>query len=359
MASLAIQSFSLLPGAAGTRGSDGAGEAPRPFVVGDENRSLAKLIDRLVRGVHQPQALRGLHPVLLYGPTGCGKSDITGRVAEAYRTGLEPGLVLTMSASDFRRGFAEAGRNLRTSDLRKQFGAARLVVIDDLNRLAVSKTAQEELCLVIDLLAESGGVLLATAPTPLGHVTGIVERLASRFLGGLALEVAWHGAEARAALVRCAAEGAGLRITASAATLLADGLAADPRRLLSAVAELGDRAGDRATIDRKTAQSFLQQQATSEVSFKMIVGAVSRYYRVPIKLLHSGLRKQSVVMARAVAIYLARKLTSMSYERIGQELGGRDHSTVMHNYRRVERGLAKDPLLAAAVTDLTRLLQPV
>ena len=84
---------------------------------------------------------------------------------------------------------------------------------------------------------------------------------------------------------------------------------------------------------------------------------MARYYSLPVRTLRSSSRKAPIVLARAVAIYFARQLTPLSYDEIGRYLGGRDHTTVLHNHRRIEAGLKKDRALRSAIEDLTRLIE--
>jgi chromosomal replication initiator protein len=83
---------------------------------------------------------------------------------------------------------------------------------------------------------------------------------------------------------------------------------------------------------------------------------VARYTNVPQKQLKSASRKQSTVFARAIAVYLAREITGESYDQIGRALGGRDHTTVMHNYKKIAQELTSDVATQEAITDLRRLL---
>ena len=84
-----------------------------------------------------------------------------------------------------------------------------------------------------------------------------------------------------------------------------------------------------------------------------IIAAVARHFGLPQKQLKSQSRRQSIVTARAVAIYLARELAGASYEQIGRALGGRDHTTIIHNYRKIERERSHDPAVQEAIEELT------
>jgi chromosomal replication initiator protein len=110
-------------------------------------------------------------------------------------------------------------------------------------------------------------------------------------------------------------------------------------------------------IDKQHVQAFLNTIIQNHVPcFKDILSVVARYYAMSQKKLKSGSRHKSVVMARAMAVYLARQLSGMSYEQIGQALGGRDHTTIIHNFNKIQRLSAHDLATQQAVADLERIL---
>jgi chromosomal replication initiator protein len=89
---------------------------------------------------------------------------------------------------------------------------------------------------------------------------------------------------------------------------------------------------------------------------RTILQAVSKYCAVPQKLLKSSSRRQSIVQARSIVIYLSRELVGLSYERIGADLGGRDHTTVIHSHRKIERQISNDHLMREAINELKQRL---
>jgi chromosomal replication initiator protein len=108
--------------------------------------------------------------------------------------------------------------------------------------------------------------------------------------------------------------------------------------------------------DTRAAEQTLHSVATAKPSLHEIIAVVCRYFGLPQKQLKSSSRKQSAVTARATAVYLARELTLASYDQIGHALGGRDHTTIMHNYKKVQRDRQTDFATQKAVDELRRIL---
>ncbi|MEM6655569.1 MAG: helix-turn-helix domain-containing protein, partial [Planctomycetota bacterium] len=197
-----------------------------------------------------------------------------------------------------------------------------------------------------------GLIVFATATLPV-DTASLTRPLISRLSGGVVLEIAPLGVESRGELLRQVTETLGCRVSDDALDALAARLPCEPPRLLSAGVELRRRFG--ATIDAADAARFLDDESQGDSPpLKEILAAAARYYGVTQKMLTSASRRQTVVLARAVAVYLARRLTPLSYQEIGRSLGNRDHTTILHNYRRIENSLPKDRPLRSAVEELQR-----
>jgi chromosomal replication initiator protein len=104
------------------------------------------------------------------------------------------------------------------------------------------------------------------------------------------------------------------------------------------------------------AEQLYGARSRQRPTLREIVAAVARYYRIPQAQLKSGSRRQSIVAARAMVIYLARELAAATYEQIGRALGGRDHTTIIHSFRKIEHERSREPALQQAIDELRRTL---
>jgi chromosomal replication initiator protein len=143
-----------------------------------------------------------------------------------------------------------------------------------------------------------------------------------------------------------------------AVELFTDGLDGEAPQVLRAVAELCSFVPSHATIDAAQMKRYLDQRASRvNATVEDIVRLVARYHKLSPRMLASNTRRRTLVEARSVVIYLARHLLGTSFEQLGQALGGRDHSTIMHSFRRIEEALPRDRRLKACVDELQRLLR--
>ena len=330
--------------------------SPPRFVAGEENRLVASAVTRLLAPVDQRQI--EWKSVVFVGPVACGKSHLARGIASAWESqGLE-GQVLVLSATEFRQRLDEAIRIHKMDVFRARLRSLKLLVIEDLHQLHDARHVREELCATLDALEENESLLLATSSKPPCEIGSLDRTLISRLSGGLTLDIAPLSLSSRAELLRQALEARGCRLDPGAANELSAAISGDIRRLLGTAARLRDRFASIGLINQQLAHAFLSdERRPTSPPLRDIAGAVAKYYGMPVSKMRSSTRKQPIVLARAVAIFLAREFTPLSYDEIGRFFGGRDHTTIMHNHQRIDSALGSDHALRAAVNELRQTIK--
>jgi chromosomal replication initiator protein len=176
-------------------------------------------------------------------------------------------------------------------------------------------------------------------------------------MSGLVLRLAPPEDAAREQIIRHVSAVLGRPLSDQAAGRLAAGVTGTVNDLFGALFELNADNSGRAASDVRRVERYLATRAARRPSLQAILRVVGKHYAVPQKVLKSASRRQAVVFARAMAVYLARELAGVSYQRIGAALGGRDHSTMLHNYRKIVRRLDRDSACRDAIDELRTLLQ--
>ncbi len=331
------------------------------YYVGPENLAAAKAVQQLIAAADNGTSR--FRVLTLIGPPGSGKSLLAGGVLSAWAKAHGEEAALAITGVDLRRqlerAFAlEQEQAGVVEAINERLAGVKLLVIEGIEGLAASDPTVRLLTTTIDRLNETGGQVLITAGKPLGEVGGLDTRLVSRLVSGLTLEVAPPAEATRQELLTAALTDKGCRIDPKAASDLAAWLPADARRVLATADQVADRFGKRNLIDRHRVKAFIVEATQDESTTPLadIAAVVARYYSMPLRQLRSSSRKAPIVLARAVAIYLARQLTPLSYDEIGRYLGGRDHTTVMHNHNRINKQLPKERALRSAIDDLLRKL---
>jgi len=327
----------------------------RQFLAGPENR----MVEAVVRWVFEGPA-RQYSPLILYGPTGTGKSHLIRGLAAQWRTTFPRDRVVCVAGSEFAHELAEAIDTQDTDQFRVKYRKAGLLVVEDLGELQERLTAQEELVQILDARSATGRWVILTAPTAPAALTELAPRLHSRLTAGLAVPLVAPSAGTRRALLRQLAQLRQIELPETAARLLAEGLNVTVPELFGALVQLETAAGaKRRPIDTEAVRKFLAQRSGArQPELREIADTTARAFSVKLSDIRGLSRRRAIVTARDVAMYLARQFTPGSLQQIGEYFGGRDHSTVIHGCRHVERLIKTDPTLRQAVEQLQRKWQP-
>lgn len=325
------------------------------FYAGPENRLVA-----FVCGTRQGIADRG-NPLLLTGPSGCGKSALAATVAANETESCTAAKVLHFKAVDFARRYAEGVDGDDLDHFRKPVSEADVLWIDDVHLIADKGPAQEELAARLADRFERSRVTILTCRRLPSEIRGFRPLLSSRMLPGLTIQVSPPGGDARRELLRALADDAEFSVDDELLDLLAAGLPAGlpTPRLAAAISHL--RLWCRNAESSPTAaaiQSAIDAASSAHApTIPAIAGAVARRFKLKTADLKGPTRRQQVVRARALAMFLGRQLTDRSLQQIGDYFGGRDHTTVLHACRKTESLLGNSPDLSRAADEVTEALR--
>jgi chromosomal replication initiator protein len=344
-----------------------SGPAPS-FVVGPENALLVAPLERLLTGDDLAEAARLFNPLTLVGPSGSGKSQLAQAIVRHWRDVLGRGplgggqlgrgllqqsVVEYFTAADFGREAQAAAAEERLADWQAHIRGLRVLVIEDLHRLRTRSTIHQELRHAIDAISAGGGVLVITAQREPATLPGLDAGLRDRLAAGLTLRLQGPGLAARLAILRTAASGRGMLIDDAELGRLAHREANSPAELVGRLKPYGQRS----VTAHSPSKDAEQNCETGAAALKHIIAVTARYLGVTQAALTGPSRRSALVEARNIVVHLARRLTDLSYAEIGRQLGGRDHTTIMHAERRVTEQSARNPAIQQAVDELDRLVR--
>jgi chromosomal replication initiator protein len=324
------------------------------FWVGLENRLVAGGVEAILERRSQ-----GSGPVVFFGPCGSGKTHLALGCVSAYRARYRQRSTAYATAVDFARELADAIDTHAVDDFRRRYRRPSLLAIDDVDRLAGKAASERELASTLDAVLEAGGQMLLTSSVAPGELTGFLPQLQSRLISGLTIPLALPGPLARVAIVRRLAELRGLELGKREAETLALGLRWSVPRLSGALAtlEAARQAGE--AIGLRLIREYLaEQESAAKPSLRDIAAAVSRHFSLRLADLRSPSRRRAVVVARDVAMYLARAISGTSLKQIGFYFSGRDHTTVSHGCWKTKLLLGSDEAIRDAVARLRAQLEP-
>ncbi len=331
----------------------GGAVATRHFVAGPENH----LVDVAVRSVVE-EPVSGYNPLVFFGPSGTGKSHLAQGLADAWKARDRRQRVVCTTAVDFARELADAIETQAVDEFRLKHRGADFLVVEDLGMLATRKlgklSAQEELIHTLDAMVTEDRWVVVTASAPPVALAGILPALRSRLTAGLLVPLASPGVEARLAILEQLAAIRDIPLPAAVARVLAEGLVATAPELAGSLVQLAAPAKlNNDPFDVEAARRYVaKRNGKRSPSLHEIALATARHFSLRLADLRGPVRRRALVVARGVAVYLARQLTEESLERIGDYFGGRDHSTVMHSCRKTEELIGSDPAVGEAVARL-------
>lgn len=312
------------------------------FIEGDGNR----LARSAAFAVAQEPGSTNYNPLLVYGGVGLGKTHLAQAVANYALEHHTAERVLYVSSDRFTSQFVQSVRENRIAAFSSYYRQADLLIVDDVQFFGEKEKTQEEFFHIFNDLHQNGKQIFLCADRPPTQIPGIEERLLSRFQWGLSADIQRPDLETRIAILQRKAARQQIAVEPNVLELIAQRIDSNVRQLegaltrLTALVQLDDR-----TLDLDTARRYLQEHTDEEpavLDAADIIEQVADYFRLAEDDLLSRSRKQSVAQARQIAMYLCREMTDASYSHIGSRFGGRDHSTVIHAYRKIEEVLESD-----------------
>jgi chromosomal replication initiator protein len=284
------------------------------------------------------------NPLFIYGGVGLGKTHLLHAIG--HRARAEGRSVAYVTAERFTNEIIEAIRQRTTDEFRAKYRAVDVLLVDDVQFIAGKESTEEEFFHTFNTLHESSRqIVLSSDRVP--HAMHLHDRLRSRFAWGLMADIQAPDFEQRLEILRAKAAGVAMPIPEEVLVCLARPECANIRSLEGALNGVIAHAQMlRQPLDaRLVAQAMAPleaERAQRPVESAEVLASVARHFGVSVEALSGKSREHGVAWARQVAMYLLREETPASLLQIGQQLGGRDHTTVMHGYNRVSKALLMD-----------------
>ena len=325
------------------------------FVEGKSNE-LARAAARQVAD----NAGRSYNPLLLYGGVGLGKTHLMHAVGNALLQKNPNAKILYLHSQRFVQNMVKALQSGTMDQFMKLYRTVDALLIDDIQFFAKKMRSQEEFFHVFNGLLERDKQMVLTSDKYPREIEGLEERLQSRFVYGLTVEVEAPDLETRVAILMKKAEVEGVRLEQDVAFFMSERIRSNVRELEGALRRVIANArftGSRITVDqvKRTLRDLFAIQGR-QVSIENIQKVVAEYFNIKISDLLSKRRNRSIARPRQVAMALAKELTRHSLPEVGDAFGGRDHTTVLHACRKIDSLKGTSPDISEDYKNLTRLL---
>ncbi|MBX7556198.1 chromosomal replication initiator protein DnaA [Streptomyces sp. tea 10] len=270
--------------------------------------------------------------------------------------------VRELNSEEFTNDFINSIRDDEGSSFKGIYRNVDLLLFDDIQFLAGNEHTQEEFFHTFNALHNHEKQIVITSDMPPKQLTGFAERMRSRFEWGLITDVQPPELETRIAILRKKASSEGMDAPDDVMEYIASHISTNIRELEGALIRVTAFASlNKQPVDLPLAELVLKDLITDdggqEITAASILGQTAAFFNITLDELKSKSRTRTLVTARQIGMYLLRELTDMSLPKIGQELGGRDHTTVMHADRKIRTLMAERRQIFDQVTELTNRIK--
>lgn len=326
------------------------------FVIGNSNRfahaaSLA---------VAEAPA-KAYNPLFIYGGVGLGKTHLMHAIGHYILQNNSKSKVVYVSSEKFTNELINAIKDDKNEEFRNKYRNIDVLLIDDIQFIAGKERTQEEFFHTFNALHEASKQIILSSDRPPKEIPTLEDRLRSRFEWGLIADIQAPDFETRMAILKKKADVENLNVANEVMVYIATKIKSNIRELEGALIRIvaySSLTGRDITVDLATEalKDIISNKQSKNITIETIQDVVSSYYNLRVEDLKSQRRTRNIAYPRQIAMYLSRKLTDLSLPKIGEEFGGRDHTTVIHAYEKISESLKNDESTQNTINDLTKKL---
>ncbi|WP_066359825.1 chromosomal replication initiator protein DnaA [Herbidospora mongoliensis] len=324
------------------------------FVIGASNR----FAHAAAVAVAEAPA-KAYNPLFIYGDSGLGKTHLLHAIGHYAQSLYEGARVRYVSSEEFTNDFINSIRDHKADGFRARFRAVDILLVDDIQFLEGKEQTQEEFFHTFNTLHNSSKQIVISSDRAPKQLVTLEDRLRNRFEWGLITDVQPPELETRIAILRKKAIQEGLAAPPDVLEYIASRIATNIRELegalirVTAFASLNRQSVDIGLTEIVLKDLISEDSSSTEITIALIMSTTAEYFGVSLDDLCGGSRSRALVVARQIAMYLARELTDLSLPKIGAQFGGRDHTTVMHSERKIRSLMAERRSMYNQVNELT------
>lgn len=322
------------------------------FVIGNSNR----FAHAACLAVAESPA-KSYNPLFIYGGVGLGKTHLMQAIGQQVLLQTPNTRVLYVSSEKFTNELIDSIRDKKQIEFRNNYRNVDILLIDDIQFLAGKEGIQEEFFHTFNALYEANKQIIISSDRPPKEIPTLEDRLRSRFEWGLITDIQAPDLETRIAILRKKAMVENLQVPNEVMAYIADKIRSNIRELegalirVMAYASLTSR-----PITAETAAEALKDilplNKEKIITIEMVQQIVADNFHLPLSDFKAKKRTRAVAFPRQIAMYLCRELTDSSLPKIGDEFGGRDHTTVLHAYEKITERLNQDPLFEKRIGEI-------
>lgn len=327
------------------------------FVIGNNNR----LAHAGALAVAQSPG-RAYNPLFLYGKVGLGKTHLLQAIAHHVMNNESNMSFTYLSSEQFTNELINSIRDDRTARFRNKYRNTDILLVDDIHFLAGKERTQEEFFHTFNALHETHKQIVLSSDRPPSEISALEKRLVSRFEWGLIADIQPPDLETRIAILKKKAVIDNLDLPDEVIIFIAERIKTNIRKLEGCLIRLVAHSSlFKEKIDMNSIKDILRdllpEEKSKPITIELIQRVVSRYYKLKEGVIRGKKRVRFIAFPRQIAMYLCRELTDISFPSVGNKFGGKDHTTVMYAWKKINEQKEKDENLKNDLRELTQIIK--
>lgn len=323
------------------------------FVVGPFNELSYSASQAIIK---KPGAY---NPLFVYGPTGLGKTHLIQATGNKIQSEYENLNIFYTSSEKFSQDYVNALKNNTIINFKNKYRSYDVLIMDDIQFFSGKEKLQEELFHLFNILYDKGKQIIFSSDKHPNYIIGLEDRLRSRFSAGMIVDVTKPDYESRAALLKTKATQKKTAISDEVIDFLASNLEGNIRELegiLNAISIQTELRSRKISINEVKSLIKNNIKPKKHLALEEIIKIVAGFYSISPEQIYEKTRKKEIVHVRQIVMYILREYFNISYPAIGKEIGGRDHTTVIHSYDKISQNLKDNPNLTKEIDQLKVIL---
>ena len=324
------------------------------FVIGNSNR-FAHAASLAVA----ESPAKAYNPLFIYGGVGLGKTHLMHAIGHYILQGNPNAKVVYVSSEKFTNELINAIKDDKNEEFRTKYRSVDILLIDDIQFIAGKERTQEEFFHTFNTLHDANKQIILSSDRPPKEIPTLEDRLRSRFEWGLIADIQAPDFETRMAILKKKADVEKLNVPNEVMVYIATKIKSNIRELEGALIRIvaySSLTNRDITVDlaSEALKDIISNKQNKNITIDLIQDVIAAYFNLRDDDLKSQRRTRNIAYPRQIAMYLSRKLTDMSLPKIGEEFGGRDHTTVIHAYEKISESLKSDESLQHTIEDVTK-----
>ncbi len=325
------------------------------FIVGPFNE-LAYAASQAI--INKPGAV--YNPLFIYGGTGLGKTHLIQAMGNAIKNRYPDKKVHYITLEKFAIDYVNSVQSNKPNIFKEKYRKYDVIIMDDIQFLSGKERTQEELFHLFNTLYENNKQIIFSSDKHPNYIPGLEDRLKSRFSQGMIVDISEPEYESRIAILRAKLRDANVSLTDEVVSYIASSIQGNVRELEGSLnvvimqAQLKNKPFSLAEVKGLIKNNIKPKK---NVAIKDVVKAIADFYNIEEAIVYEKTRRKEIVKARQMIMYVLREDFNVSYPLIGQKLGGKDHTTVIHSFEKIKNDLKNNPTLTGELEQIRVLFK--